>query len=809
MRWMETAVQDLRFALRLLAKERWFTAAAVAALALGMGVTTMMVTIINGYNFRGLSVPGSGEVVHVGTVDFSGRTPGVSYPDFLDWRRDARSFEALAAFAGRRVAVSEPGRAPEGVGGVYLSAASFGILQAAPLLGRGLVPDDDRRDAAPVVVLGYRLWAGRYGSDPSILGRSVLIDGVPATVVGVMPEGFEFPFRHGIWLPLAGFPGLETQARDDRTLSAFGRLAGNTSADEARAELEMIAGGLARVYPQTNDRIRPRVVPFGVEQVGRFGDDPVPVAILGTALVVLLIACANVANLLLARSGGRARELAIRASLGATRWRIARQLLVESLVLSAIATTVGLWLSTFGVRFIAESFGRNVPYWMSFPIDLQVLAAAAVLCVLATMLFGLAPALVFSRVTLAGSMKESAPAGGGRRFRGWTQALLVAELAVTVMLLAGAGLLLRSFFVLYQSDNVLDVSQVLTMEVTLPAQTFATSERRSEFYRQLDERIGRMPGLALATVASSRPFTGALSRTLTFADRQPAAGDAGRSVAVVAAGPRYFDALQVPAVRGRLFTALDGAPGQAAAIVNQRFVDVHYAGADPLGQRIRLSEPKTDPALASWLTIVGVVPTIRQGMASAGRPVVYVPLAAHGGENAAILVRTESAGAAVAALRTEVASLDPDVTLFNVRPLPDLRNDSRLQPRLIGTVLTAFAGIALLLSVVGVFAATAYAVRQRRHEIGVRMALGAQAPQVVWLFVRRGLALLAIGLPTGLAGAVVVGLLLRGLLIQTRPADPIILLVIAGLVIGFTLAACLIPARRAAHREPLAVLRTE
>lgn len=807
MGWMETAAQDVRFALRLLAKERWFTAAAVAALALGMGVTTMMVTIINGYNFRGLS-PDPGDVVHVGTVDFSGRTRGLSYPDFQDWRRDSRSFDMLAAFAVRRIAVGEPGRAPEGVSGVYLSAASFGMLQASPLLGRGLVPDDDRRDAAPVVALGYRLWVGRYGSDPAILGRSVLIDGAPATVVGVMPEGFEFPFRHGIWLPLAGLPGLETQARDDRTLSAFGRLAGSTTADEARAELEAIAGGLSRVYPQTNDRIRPRVVGFGVEQVGRFGDDPVPVAILGTALVVLLIACANVANLLLARSGGRARELAIRASVGATRWRIARQLLIESLVLSAIATTVGLWLSTFGVRFIAESFGRNVPYWMSFPIDVQVLATVALLCVLATMVFGLAPALVFSKVTLAGSMKESAPAGGGR-FRAWTHALLVAELAVTVMLLAGAGLLLRSFLVLYQSDNVLDVSQVLTMEVTLPAQKFASSDRRSEFYRQLDDRIGRMPGLALATVASSRPFTGALSRTLTFADRQPAAGDAARPVAVVAAGPRYFDALQVPAVRGRLFTPLDGAPGQPAAIVNQRFVDLHYAGADPVGQRIRLSEPKTDPALASWLTIVGVVPTIRQGMASAARPVVYVPLAAHGGENAAILVRTESAGAAAAALRTEVASLDPDVTLFNVRSLPDLRNDSRLQPRLIGTVLTAFAGIALLLSVVGVFAATAYAVRQRSHEIGVRMALGAQAPQVVWLFVRRGLALLAIGLPIGLAGAAAVGLLLRGLLIQTRPTDPITLVLIAGLVIVFTVAACLIPARRAAHRDPLAVLRTE
>ena len=245
MRWMETAVQDVRFALRLLAKERWFTAASVVALALGMGVTTMMVTIINGYNFRGLPATGSGEVVHVGTRDFSGRSHGVSYPDFQDVRRDSRSFETLAAFAGRRVTVSEPGHAPETVSGAYLSAASFSILPASPLLGRELVADDDRRDAAPVVVLGFRLWTSRYGSDASILGQSVLIDGAAATVVGVMREGFEFPFREGIWLPLAVLRGLETQARDDRSLSVFGRLAANTSADEARAELETIAERLA------------------------------------------------------------------------------------------------------------------------------------------------------------------------------------------------------------------------------------------------------------------------------------------------------------------------------------------------------------------------------------------------------------------------------------------------------------------------------------------------------------------------------------------------------------------------------------
>jgi putative ABC transport system permease protein len=305
MSWIENVGQDARFAIRLLAKERWFTAASTAALALGIGVTSMMVTIINGYNFRGLPVPDPNRVVHIGTRDGSGRDRGVSYLDYQDIRRDSRSFASLAAFASGRITISEPGSSPETVGGAYLSADSFGILGTAAMLGRGLVASDDRPGASPVVILGQRLWTGRYGGDHGVLGRSVLINGAAATVVGVMPEGFEFPYREGVWLPLALLPGLETQPRDERGLDLFGRLADGAGADQARAELETITAALARAYPHTNDRVRPTVVRFGVQQVGRFGQDLPPLAILATAVFVLLIACANVANLLLARSAGR------------------------------------------------------------------------------------------------------------------------------------------------------------------------------------------------------------------------------------------------------------------------------------------------------------------------------------------------------------------------------------------------------------------------------------------------------------------------------------------------------------------------
>ncbi len=808
-RWVADMAQDARFAARLLAKERWFSAAAVLALALGIGVTGMVVTIINGYNFRGLPVDDPERVLYGGSRDLSGRESGVSYPDYKDWRA-ARSFAAMGAFADAVIAIGDRGQSPESLGGAYVSQGAFEILGETPVLGRHFLPDDDLPGAPPVVILGHRVWASRYGADPAVIGRSVTINGTAATVIGVMREGFEFPFRQALWLPLARLPGIETQARDERSLGVFGRLARDVEPDRARAELAAIAANLAREYPKTNDRVQPVVSRFGVQQVGRLGDTQPPLLMLATAVFVLLIACANVANLLLARSTARAREIAIRASVGATRWRIVRQLLVESLMLSVVAGALGIWLSRFGVRFVAEAFGRNVPYWMHFPVDTHVLVVLVTLCFACTLACGLAPALVVSKTDVSGVMKEGGRTGIAPRLRRWTQALLIAELAVTVMLLAGAGLMVRSFFAVYRADQVIDASNVLTMEIALPEAEYQTADQRSKFYQQLDDRLSRSAGLASASIASTRPFTGGPNRKVSFLERPTATLERQPAVVVVTAGPRYFDTLRVPVLRGRYFSSIDGTPGHQAAVVNQRFVELFYPNEDPVGRVIRLIDDKTDPAAAPWLTIVGVSPTIRQSIASGTRPVVYLPLGSHANSRASIIVGHLSDTTGITSLlRREVASVDPGATLLNVRPLADLLDDSRLQPRLLGTLIAVFASIALLLSVVGLYAFTAYAVQQRTHEIGVRMALGAQSGEVVWLFVRRGMLPLGTGLIIGLVGAFAVGKLLQGLLIQTSSTDPVTLVFIVLLLVVVSVAACVLPARKAAKLDPLAILRYE
>jgi predicted permease len=487
-----------------------------------------------------------------------------------------------------------------------------------------------------------------------------------------------------------------------------------------------------------------------------------------------------------------------------------RQLLVESLLLSVVAAALGVWLSRFGVQFVAGAFGRNIPYWMHFPVDTHVVLVVVTLCLLSTLAFGLAPALVLSKAEFSGVMKEGGRTGIAPAVRRWTQALLVAEVAVTVILLGGAGLLARSFLAVYRADQVLDPSSVLTAEIALPDGKYERPDQRSKCFQELDDRLSRTAGLVSVSIASTRPFIGGPSREVSFSDRPTAASESLPSVAVVAVGPRYFDTLQVSVVRGRHFDTDDGKPGHQTAVINQRFSELFYPNEDPIGRVIRLTDEKADVAPMPWLTIVGVVPTIRQRIAGGTRPVVYVPLGWHASSRAAIIVGQLPDTAGIAPLlRRAVASIDPDITLFNVRPLKDLLDDSRLQPRLIGTIVGVFAGIALLLSMVGLYAFTAYAVQQRTHEIGVRMALGAHSGDVVWLFVRRGMLPMGIGVIVGLVGAFGVGQLLRSVLIQTSPTDPVTLVLIVLLLIVVSVTACFLPSRKAANLDPLVVLRNE
>jgi putative ABC transport system permease protein len=456
---------------------------------------------------------------------------------------------------------------------------------------------------------------------------------------------------------------------------------------------------------------------------------------------------------------------------------------------------------------VADAFGRNVPYWMHFPVDGHVFAVVVALCVVCTLVFSVVPALVASRIDAGSVMKEGGRTGIAPRVGRWTQALLIGELAVTFALLAGAGLLVRSFLTLYVGDQVIDASRVLTTQISLPDGKYKSPDQRSAFYQQLDDRLSRS-GLPAASIASTRPFAGGPSQRVAFLERPTVAAEARPTAVVIGIGPRYFDTLELPVLRGRSFSAIDATPGHRAAMVNQRFAELFYPNEDPVGRMIGLSRERNDAATGPWLTIIGVAPTIRQSIASGARPVVYLPLTSDVGSDAAIIVGRLSALSGIAQrLRQEVAAADRDVTLYNVRPLRELLDDSRLQPRLIGTIVAAFASIALLLSIVGLYAFTAYGVQQRTHEIGVRMALGARSGQVLLLFLRRGMRPVAAGLVLGLFGAFAVGQILQGILIRTSSRDPVTLLCILLLLVAVSTAACVIPARKAASLDPLVVLR--
>jgi predicted permease len=661
------------------------------------------------------------------------------------------------------------------------------------------------------------VWQSRYGGDRSLIGRSIRVNSEPATVVGVMPPGMQFPFNAEVWLPLAQRPTAQTRAgRAGRLLFGYGRLAEGMTIEQARAEMASITEQLATQFPDSNKGISAVVTPFAEQVIGR----QVRVmfwSLMGAVAFVLLIACANVANLLLARAADRSREIAVRVSIGATRWRIVRQLLVESVLLAFIGGIVGLGLAYNGVRWFDASFADiGKPYWMVFSMDGTVVAFFAAVCLVTAIAFGLAPALYVSRTAVSDVMKDGGRAGStGPRARRWTTALIVAELTLTLVLLSGAGLMIRSFMNLYHMDIGVDTSRLVTMQLVFPRQTYASLESRALFLQRLDDRLNGINTIAGASSTNTLPFSGGSLRRLEIDGRADMTGEQRPLVTMVAVGSRYFDALGVSMRRGRAFTANDGEPGREAMIVNERFVNMHFRGEDPIGKRIRLINDGNIAGAPRFYaaTIVGVSPTIRQrGMERDPDPVVYITHAQNAlmamGVN--LIVRARDNPVAVPSLvRQEVLAMDSDLPVTNIRTMDDILATNRWPQRTFGTMFLAFAVIAIVLAAVGLYSVTAYSVAQRMQEIGIRMALGAEAPQVRWLVLRRGMIQLAIGLTLGLAGALGTGRLLQGWLVGTGPNDAITLVSVSAVLIIVALAACLWPARRAARVDPLVALRYE
>ena len=813
-RWLDETWQDLRFTVRLLLKERWVTAGAVLALGFGLGLSSAAFTAYNGLLLRGLPVDDQERVMVLAMQDDAGREQGISYLDFRDWRDANRSFRGIAAYSEPSLNVSDPGMGTEQFYGARVTANAFDLLGAQPLFGRDFLPDDDDPGASPVVILGHGIWTTRYGADPETLGRVIRVNGVPSTVIGVMPEGFQFPFWADLWQPLWVTPGLAEHGRDRRVFQAVGRLADGVSIAQAQADLDAVAAGLAEAHPDTNAGLQPRVAPFHEYFHPQF--QSTLNVVLAAAGLVLLIACANAANLLLARAARRSREVGMRVALGATRGRIVRQLLIECGVIAGLAGVLGLGLAVFASRLLAASFEPlTAPFWIGFPIDARVLTFLTVACLVTVPIFGLAPALHTSSANVsdvAAGGRQRTAGSPARRWMGW---LVTAEVALTLVLLAGAGLMARSLLTLSWTDGIVDATGMTAIQLSLPESRYPAVEQRLAFFRTLDERMAAVASDLSATRASRPPFVPVPRRELSIDGRPPPGDSPPPRVGVVTISNDYFEMLGIGVQRGRAFSDRDGTAGNETVIVNSLFAQTFFADDDPLGQRIRLTAPAASDdgasgAGAPWLSIVGVSPTVRQSFGAAPPvPVAYLPyraepvpftqILAGGGRQTAATINT---------VREIVRRLDPDIPL-RIFTMDAVVGNTMFLPRLIGLLLGAFAWIALVLAAVGLYGVTAYGVTQRTHEIGVRMALGARARQVGWLVLRRGVVQLGVGFAAGIWGALTVGRLIESWLVDTPPTDPVTQLTVAALLAGVGVAACLWPARRAARLDPTAALRHE
>jgi putative ABC transport system permease protein len=804
---VDAFVQDVRFAVRMLTRERGFAITSILVLGLGIGVNNMMFTLIYGITMRGLPIPERDRVLHVSTVDRRFPDRPLTYPEFSELRDQARSFEGLAAYVTAPVALGDDGRAADRFEATYLTANAMTLVRTAPVLGRAFDDADDRPGAAAVAILGAAAWRARYAGDPSVLGLTVLVDGRPATVIGVMPDPSRFPSTAEVWLPLSRMPGLDPESTQNRQLRVFGRVAPGVAAADAQAEIERLFAAIVSRNPSGDER-QARVVPINE----RFFFSPMQpgwLAFSTAGILIALVCCANAANLMLATGGRRTREIALRTSLGASRMRIVGQILVESLVIASAGGAIAMAVSIAGVRLFSSAIPSGaMPYWMHYSIDSRVLLALVVVTFLAVLIVGLVPAVHASRTDVNRALKDGGRTATHSSSRRLATAFLAAELAIAIVLAMqftiswGGGVVLNS-------DPAVDTTAVLTAAVTLPSATYATAAQRSTFVRQLLERLPAVGGVTAASAATSVPYGGVVPQRLDVEGSGPVSPEEAATVSTVAVDTGYFAVFSLPLRLGRDFSTDDGRPGRESAIVNQRFVDVHVGGRDPIGVRLRLAPAAGTAASSPWLTIVGVAEDIRQRNAAA-EPVVYTPLRAAVPATLSILLRSMLNPAdATRLLRHEVMAIDPALPLYRIATMAKSIEDAQWNGRVSHRLITGLTLIAVLISIVGLYAVTAHSVNQRTQELGVRMALGARALNVCALILRRAAIQVALGMALGLGGSILWSSSFATERLELRVIELDAFLAVCALMVIVTLGACAVPLRRATRVDPVTALRDQ